>query len=92
MKTLAKLNFRGGFGEGSGTRKGKCPEGGEITPSMTLEFISMGMLVLALIILIRQDNELKGSHFDSATYCLGAQTQSRSHQRRKSRRGNKYFL
>lgn len=43
------------------------------------------MLVLMLVILIRQDVELKSNHFDSVMYCLGAQTQSKSQEEEKQK-------
>lgn len=38
-----------------------------------------------LIILIRQDVESKGIHFDSVLYCLGAPAQSKSQEEEKQK-------
>lgn len=38
-----------------------------------------------LILLIRQDVELKGNHSDSVMYRLGAQTQSKSQEEEKQK-------
>lgn len=48
------------------------------------------MLVLMVKILIWWDVELKGNHFDSLTYCLGAQGQSQSPEEEKQKGKQKF--